>query len=68
MLIRTGPSQLSIIDPKAIEAIYSTKSSCGKGPWYNVLHPRLSLNMLRDKAEHARRRKVWDRGFGARGM
>ncbi|KAH8593673.1 cytochrome P450 [Bisporella sp. PMI_857] len=66
--VRIGPSELSIADPSAIDAIYSAKSPCTKGPWYNILQPLVSLQMIRDKKEHARRRKVWDRGFGARAL
>lgn len=62
-----GPTELSIIDPNAVEAIYSAKSRCTKGPFYNVTHPRTPLNMIRDRNEHHARRKIWDRGFNAQG-
>ena len=67
-LICPGPSELSINDPKAILAIHGPQSKCTKGPWYNVLHPMVSLHMIRNKSEHIRRRKVWDHGFSAKGM
>lgn len=66
-VVRLGPSELSINLPGAIQAIYSTQSPCTKGPWYNVLHPRVALQHTRNNAEHAKRRKVWDRGFSAKG-
>lgn len=62
-----GPTELSIIDPSAVEAIYSARSRCTKGPFYNVTHPRTPLNMIRDRNEHHARRKIWDRGFNAQG-
>jgi hypothetical protein len=68
MLIASGPSELSINDPEAVAAIHGAQSKCVKGPWYNILHPRVSLQMIRNKPEHIRRRKVWDRGFSAKGI
>ncbi|KAM5344051.1 hypothetical protein ACJ41O_012588 [Fusarium nematophilum] len=67
-IVRLGPTELSIIDSKAVEAIYSTRSPCTKGPFYNVLHPRIPLNMIRDRKEHHARRRVWDRGFNAQAL
>ncbi|KAL2264565.1 hypothetical protein VTJ83DRAFT_7075 [Remersonia thermophila] len=61
--VRIGPSELSIADPQAVKAIYGSHSPVTKGPWYNLLEPRVPLFMARDKQEHARRRKVWDQGF-----
>ncbi|KAJ9649339.1 hypothetical protein H2199_000114 [Coniosporium tulheliwenetii] len=58
--VRLGPSELSVIHPGAVSAIHSPKSACSKGPWYNVLHPMVSLQTIRSKPEHVRRRKVWD--------
>ncbi|OCL03915.1 cytochrome P450 [Glonium stellatum] len=66
--VRLGPSEISVNHPKAVDAIYSAQSPCSKGPFYNVLHPRVSLQMVRDKGEHARRRKAWDRGFGSKAL
>lgn len=63
-----GPTELSIADPDAVKAIYSSQAKVSKGPWYTILEPRVSLQMVRNKQEHARRRKVWDQGFSARGM
>ncbi|KAH6967869.1 cytochrome P450 [Ilyonectria sp. MPI-CAGE-AT-0026] len=66
--VRLGPTELSIIDPSAVEAIYSARSRCTKGPFYNVTHPRTPLNMIRDRNEHHARRKIWDRGFNAQAL
>ncbi|CAG9954643.1 unnamed protein product [Clonostachys rosea f. rosea IK726] len=63
-----GPSELSITDPAAVEAIYGTHSPTVKGPWYTLLEPRYPLFMARDKEEHARRRKVWDQGFSTKAL
>lgn len=61
-----GPTQLSITHPKAIDAIYSAKSPCTKGPFYNILNPRISLHMIRDHKEHSARRKTWDRALSSK--
>ncbi|KAF5024608.1 hypothetical protein F66182_3371 [Fusarium sp. NRRL 66182] len=66
--VRIGPTELSIIDPKAVDAIYSARSPCTKGPFYNLLHPRISLHMTRDRKEHQVRRKVWDRAFSSKAL
>lgn len=62
-----GPSELSIADPKAVEVIYGSKSPTTKGPWYTLLEPRTPVFMVRDKREHARRRKTWDLAFTTKG-
>ena len=62
-----GPTELSIASPEAVRAIYGSHSPVTKGPWYTLLEPRTPLFMARDKQEHARRRKVWDRGFSTKG-
>ncbi|KAJ6028635.1 hypothetical protein N7540_004211 [Penicillium herquei] len=61
--VRVGPTELSITDPAAVKLIYSSQARTRKGPWYNCIEPRVSLQTDRDKASHARRRKVWDQGF-----
>ncbi|KAL4861326.1 cytochrome P450 [Aspergillus spectabilis] len=52
--VRLGPTELSITNPKAIQALYSSEAKVSKGPW--------------DKREHTRRRKVWDQGFSSRAL
>lgn len=63
-----GPRELSIADPEAVKALYSSQSPVTKGPWYTLLEPRVPLFMARDKQEHARRRKVWDQGFSTKAL
>lgn len=62
-----GPSELSIASPEAVQLLYGSQSTCSKGPWYTLLEPRVALFAIRDKGEHARRRKVWDQGFSTKG-
>ncbi|KAK4147310.1 cytochrome P450 monooxygenase [Dichotomopilus funicola] len=52
--VRVGPRELSIADPNAVKALYSSQSPVTKGPWYTLLEPRVPLFMARDKQEHAR--------------
>ncbi|RDW74721.1 cytochrome P450 [Aspergillus mulundensis] len=66
--VRLGPTELSITDPEAVVALYGPQAQLSKGPWYHVLHPRVSLQTERDKKVHARRRKVWDMGFSSKAL
>lgn len=66
--IRVGPSEVSLADPAAFHAVHAATSQCERGPWYEILNPTVSLQMIRDRKEHARRRKAWDRGFGAKAL
>lgn len=65
--VRVGPTEISIADPAAFAAIHSATSQCERGPWYNILNPTISLQMVRDRKEHARRRKAWDKAFSGKG-
>ncbi|KAG5984829.1 hypothetical protein E4U55_003047 [Claviceps digitariae] len=66
--VRVGPSEISIIDAKAVAAIHSNSSPCGKGPWYNIEQPAISVHMTRNKDDHTRRRKTWDKAFSAKAL
>ncbi|KAK2054550.1 cytochrome P450 [Colletotrichum caudatum] len=67
-IVRIGPSEISINNPKAVMLIHSSNSQCTKGPWYEALHPSYSLQLVRDKQEHAQRRKAWDKGFSSKAL
>ncbi|KAM0335212.1 hypothetical protein ACHAQA_000254 [Verticillium albo-atrum] len=67
-IVRIGPSELSIADPALFHHIHSNASPFVKGPWYNILHPVVSLQLVRDHKEHSRRRKTWDKGFGSKAL
>ncbi|SCN79469.1 related to pisatin demethylase cytochrome P450 [Fusarium fujikuroi] len=67
-IVRIGPTELSIIDPLALQAFHSNSSPCTKGPWYSVEHPIRALQMTRDKEEHANRRKAWDLAFSSKAL
>lgn len=61
-VVRIGPTELSINKSGAIDAVF-LDTDCMKGPWYNLLHPMVSMQMVRDKEAHSRRRKAWEYGF-----
>lgn len=69
--VRTGPREVSILNPNAIPILYGAKSRCRKGPWYDHdMMPReedKSVFLLRDPAIHSWRRRILDRGFSTRG-
>lgn len=56
--VRTGPRELSIFDPEAVQALYGFQSRTSKGPFYDVMEKSLHLN--RDRPWHRQRRKIWD--------
>lgn len=66
--ILQGPNEISTFDPEAIPILLGPGSKCTKAPWYDATHPVISLHTLRDKAAHDERRRIWDRGFGAKGL
>ncbi|KAI1017281.1 hypothetical protein LB505_002027 [Fusarium chuoi] len=71
-IVRVGkwqrPSALSILDAQVFHAIHSNNSPCSKGPWYNIEQPAISLHMSRDKNDHSRRRRAWDRAFSSKAL
>ncbi|KAK2769915.1 cytochrome p450 [Colletotrichum kahawae] len=66
-IVRVGPTELSINKPGAINAVF-LETDCYKGPWYNLLHPMVSMQMVRDKEAHSRRRKAWEYGFTSKAL
>ncbi|KAB8225023.1 cytochrome P450 [Aspergillus novoparasiticus] len=49
--VRVGPSDLSIIHPKAVNTICGFKSACTKSAWYDSSAPLRSLHSHRVQAE-----------------
>ncbi|KAJ4299023.1 hypothetical protein N0V90_004267 [Kalmusia sp. IMI 367209] len=56
--VRTGPRELTIFDPAAIQPILGFGSKTTKGPFYGILEE--SLHMTRNKSFHRQHRKIWD--------
>ncbi|KAI0112259.1 cytochrome P450 [Nemania sp. FL0031] len=63
-IIRTGPEELTVIDPVVFSVIDGPKSQCTKAAWYDIFLPQVALNTTRSAGDHASRRRIWDRGFG----
>ncbi|CAI6238131.1 unnamed protein product [Periconia digitata] len=59
--VRTGPRELTIFDPTAIQAILGYSSVTSKGPFYDNMET--SLHVTRDKTFHRQRRRIWDNGM-----
>lgn len=64
--VRTGPNELTIFRPDAHTAIHGPQSKCKKAEWYDLMYPSVSLQTTRDKADHNRRRRIWDRAFSVK--
>lgn len=67
--VRIGPREISIADPKAMVAIHGTNAkpaSCTKGPWYDMMFPKVSLQTTRDLQLHSQRRRLWDKAFSSK--
>ncbi|CZR64603.1 related to pisatin demethylase cytochrome P450 [Phialocephala subalpina] len=68
-IVRIGPNEVTIIIPDAVPLIYGPGSKCTKTAWYDVVGlPNKSLQLERDPAIHAKRRKVWDRAFNSKAL
>ncbi|KAL5340156.1 cytochrome P450 [Aspergillus crustosus] len=69
--VRTGPRELSIIRPSAVQAFCGPQSLCTKPTWYSHVSDdktQISLNSTRDPEVHRRRRRAWDRGFSMKAL
>ncbi len=67
-IVRTGPREISVLDPAAISLMFGANSPAIKGNWYTAVHaglPKrsLSLHATVDPQDHAARRRIWDQGF-----
>lgn len=67
-VIRTGPEELTIIDPAVPPAVDGPNNPCTKAVWYDFLLPEIALNTTRSILEHNARRRIWDRGFGPKAL
>ncbi|KAI9874353.1 MAG: hypothetical protein M1830_009845 [Pleopsidium flavum] len=66
--LRIGSSDLSIIHPKAVNAIYGHGSKCTKAAWYDLTYPMVSLQTTRQRALHDRRRRIWSPAFSDKAL
>ncbi|CAJ2505022.1 Uu.00g124160.m01.CDS01 [Anthostomella pinea] len=61
--VRIGSSDLSIVHPDGVTAVYGTASGCDLGAWYDLSVPMLSLQSTRDKNLHRQYRRIWSDAF-----
>ena len=61
--VRVGSSDISIIHPQAISAIYGRGSKCIKSGWYDLTAPMVSMQTTRKRSVHDERRHMWGGAF-----
>lgn len=66
--MRVGSSDLSIVHPDGVAAVYGPRSKCVKGAWYDLTHPNVSLQTTRDKDLHRARRQNWSEAFSDKAL
>lgn len=66
--IRTGPRELTILDPSVPLAVDGPGNKCTKPDWYDLLSPDQAVNTTRSLANHAKRRRIWDQGFSPKAL
>ncbi|KAI8935075.1 hypothetical protein NX059_007670 [Plenodomus lindquistii] len=66
--VRTGPNEISIFHPAAIQLLDGWMNTNTKDVWYDVLHPRSSAIFTRDELDHRDRRKVWTQSLSTKAM
>ncbi|KAL9110275.1 MAG: hypothetical protein Q9227_005182 [Pyrenula ochraceoflavens] len=71
-VVRLAPNLISTIDPDALPAVYGTKCNTKKGPSYltfnAVNNDAKTILNIRDKKEHATRRRIWQHGFSDKAL
>ncbi|KAJ8119834.1 hypothetical protein ONZ43_g3300 [Nemania bipapillata] len=67
-VIRTGPEELTIIDPAIPDVVGGLKSQFTRAPFYDIFLPDLTMGATRSVADHDARRRVWDRGFSPKAL
>ncbi|BCR92581.1 uncharacterized protein ACHE_80481A [Aspergillus chevalieri] len=67
--VRLGsPSELSIVEPRAVRELYSSQAPVSKGPFYTMFEPPIALFTVRDKEVNSRRQKAWDPAFNSKSL
>lgn len=66
--VRVGPTDVSITHPKAVKKVYGLGSPCIKAVWYDLTLPMVSLQTLRDKELHDKRRRAWSTAFSDKAL
>lgn len=61
--VRTGPNEITICHPDAIQELDYARNETTKDVWYDSIQPRLSLIFNRDERDHKQWRKAWTRSL-----
>ncbi|KAI0118991.1 cytochrome P450 monooxygenase-like protein [Daldinia grandis] len=64
--VRTGPNEISIFHPAAIQEIETAKNQTTKDVWYDLLQPHKSAVFVRDDDLHKEWRRSWTQSFSKR--
>lgn len=57
--VRVGSNVLSITDPAIMQPAYGANAKAAKSDWYDGTGPHHSMQSVRSKAVHDRRRRLW---------
>ncbi|KAI1322478.1 benzoate 4-monooxygenase cytochrome P450 [Xylariaceae sp. FL0255] len=63
--VRTGPNELTIFHPSALEVLDGPKNHNQRSDWYDILFPKIFSIFSRNVAVHDERRKLWDTAMSA---
>lgn len=66
--VRIGSNDLSIIHPRAVDAIYGPGSNCQKADWYDLNLPMVSMQTTRHQSVHDKRRRIWRKAFSDKSL
>ena len=58
-----GPSEITISHPEVKMAVDGPGNKISEAVWYDILLPLPAVNTTRDKGDHDRRRRIWNRAF-----
>ncbi|KAH6644601.1 cytochrome P450 [Boeremia exigua] len=61
--LSTGPREVSICHPDAINDVHGPRNKIRKGEFYDQIHPAHNLQFTRDSNQHKHRRRYWDKAF-----
>lgn len=66
--VRTGPSEISVIDPNAIIPVHGPASKCIRSAWYELADPLLAIFHTVSRKDHDRRRRLWEKGLSMQAL
>lgn len=67
-IVRIGSNDLAIADPEFVQPIYGHGAKCTKSAWYDGSYPTTSLQTIRIKALHDKRRRIWSPAFSDKAL